>query len=97
MKRHLLCLFLFTPLALLGKTAAAAEAPASSYESLATLFTDWRAFNHPAIVKGRPDYSDAAMAKKAEELAAFRARSKPSTPRLVAPSRGTTIASSKPR
>ena len=49
--------------------AAAVEAPASSYGQLANLFTDWRAFNHPAIVNGRPDYSAAAMAKKAEGLA----------------------------
>ena len=76
MKRHLLCLFLFAPLALTGKMAAAAEAPASSYQSLATLFSDWREFNHPAIVEGRPDYSVAAMAKKAEGLAAYRARLK---------------------
>ncbi len=76
MKRHFLCLFLFVPLALTGKMAAAAEAPASSYQSLATLFSDWREFNHPAIVKGRPDYSVAAMAKKAEGLAAYRARLK---------------------
>ena len=44
------------------------------YQSFATLFTDWRVFNHPGIVKGRPEYSAAAMAKKAEGLAAFRAR-----------------------
>jgi uncharacterized protein (DUF885 family) len=43
---------------------------------LATLFTDWRAFNHPAIVHGRPDYSAAAMIKKADGFAAFRTRLK---------------------
>ena len=52
--------------------AAAAGAPGSSYQQLAKSFTDWRAFNHPAIINGRPDYSAAAMAKKAEGLAAFR-------------------------
>src|SRR4051812_2544184 len=74
MKRLILCLALLAPL-----TISAAEpiaTPASSYQSLATLFTDWRAFNHPAIDKGRPDYSAAAMTKKAEGLAAFRARLK---------------------
>ena len=45
-----LCLALCAPLAIMAKPAAAAEAPASSYQHLATLFTDWRAFNHPAIV-----------------------------------------------
>jgi len=58
----------------MAKPAAAAGSPASSYQQLATLFTDWRAFNHPAIDKGRPDYSATAMAKKAEGLAVFRAR-----------------------
>src|SRR5262249_60099341 len=56
--------------------APAAEAPASSYQQLATLFTDWRAFNHPAIVSGRPDYSAVAMTKKAEGLVGFRTRLK---------------------
>src|SRR5689334_5144835 len=76
MKPLALCLALIAPLALMANPAAAAEAPDSSYPQLANLFTDWRTFNHPAIVHGRPDYSAAAMAKKAEELAAFRARLK---------------------
>jgi uncharacterized protein (DUF885 family) len=76
MKRLALCLALIAPLAIMAKPAAAAEASASSYQQLANLFTGWRAFNHPAIVHGRPDYSAAAMAKKAEQLAAFRARLK---------------------
>src|SRR5690242_1223524 len=75
MKRLALCLALFAPVALTAKPAAP-EAPASSYQQLATLFTDWRAFNHPVIVRGRPDYSAAAMAKKAEDLTAFRTRLK---------------------
>jgi hypothetical protein len=76
MKRLALCLALCAPLAVLAKPAAPSEAPASSYQQLANLFTDWRAFNHPAIVNGRPDYSAAAMAKKVERLAAFRTRLK---------------------
>src|SRR3954451_2782876 len=78
MRSHLIMLSLlrFAPLALIATAAAAAEAPASSYQSLATLFTDWRGFNHPAIVHGRPDYSAAAMTKKAEGLAGFRTRLK---------------------
>ena len=76
MKRLALCLVLIVPLAIMAKPVAAAEAPASSYQQLANLFTDWRAFNHPAIVHGRPDYSAAAMAKKAGDLVAFRARLK---------------------
>src|SRR5690349_18566120 len=76
MKRLALCLALCAPLIVMAKAAAPSEVPASSYQQLATLFTDWRAFNHPAIVNGRPDYSAAAMAKKAEGLAAFRTRLK---------------------
>jgi hypothetical protein len=38
------------------------------------LFDDWRAFNHPAIVRGRPDYSARAMAAKATRLPQFRRR-----------------------
>ena len=60
MKRLALCLALIAPLAIMAKAATAAEAPVSSYQQLANLFADWRTFNHPAIVHGRPDYSAAA-------------------------------------
>src|SRR5690348_5630473 len=76
MKRLALCLALCAALGVMAKPTAPSETPASSYQELATLFTDWRAFNHPMIVNGRPDYSAAAMAKKAEGLAAFRTRLK---------------------
>jgi hypothetical protein len=76
MKRLALGLALCAPLAVMAKPAPPSETPASSYQQLAILFTDWRAFNHPAIVNGRPDYSAAAMAKKAEGLADFRTRLK---------------------
>ena len=56
MKQLALCLTLIAPLAIMAKPATAAEASASSYQQLANLFTDWRAFNHPAILRGRPDY-----------------------------------------
>src|SRR6476469_3667538 len=80
MKPRILCLALLAQLALTSTAAAAAEAPGSSYQQLVTLFSDWREFNHPAIDKGRPDYSAAAMTKKAEGLAAFRARLKAINP-----------------
>src|SRR5262252_8084993 len=76
MKRLALSLALCAPLAVMAKPAAPSETPASSYQQLAILFTDWRAFNHPAIVNGRPDYSAAALAKKTKGLAAFRKRLK---------------------
>ena len=52
----------------------AAEMPASSHQQLVSLFADWRAFNHPAIAHGKPDYGAAAMAAKAAGLADFRQR-----------------------
>jgi len=54
---------------------AIAAAPASTdHAQLVSLFADWRAFNHPKIVKGRPDYSAPAMAAKARELSDFQRR-----------------------
>jgi hypothetical protein len=76
MKPLIFCLLLALLACVAQPRARAAEAPASSYQQLAALFTDWREFNHPAIDKGRPDYSAAAMTKKAKGLAAFRARLK---------------------
>jgi hypothetical protein len=82
MKSLRFCLALLAPLALVATgAAAAAEPPASAYQQLAALFSDWREFNHPAIVHGRPDYSAPAMTKKAKGLAAFRARLKAINPR----------------
>jgi hypothetical protein len=77
MKPRILCLALLAPLAFVATASAlAADPPGSSYQQLANLFTESRAFNHPAIDKGRPDYSAAAMTKKAKGLADFRARLK---------------------
>ena len=47
---------------------------ATGHAQLVRLFADWRAFNHPQIVRGKPDYSAAAMAAKAARLPEFRAR-----------------------
>lgn len=55
-------------------SAVAMQVPASNHQSLVKLFADWRAFNHPAIVGGRPDYSAEAMARKAQGLAGFKQR-----------------------
>src|SRR5215210_1147396 len=58
-----------------GAAPAAALVPAiSSHAQLVQLFADWRAFNHPAIVAGKPDYSAKAMAAKARRLPDFRRR-----------------------
>ena len=53
--------------------AAPAKA-AAGHAQLVQLFADWRAFNHPQIVRGKPDYSAPAMTAKAARLPEFRAR-----------------------
>lgn len=59
---------------------AVAQAPKATAQSqsghaqLVKLFADWRAFNHPRIVRGRPDYSAPAMAAQAARLPEFRRR-----------------------
>ena len=59
---------------------AMAEAPSTvvasktTHAQLVRLFADWRSFNHPRIVHGRPDYSAAAMAARAARLPQYRRR-----------------------
>src|SRR4029453_13521534 len=53
---------------------AATPAAVSGHDQLVKLFADWRTFNHPPIVRGRPDYSAAAMSGKAQRRPAFRQR-----------------------
>jgi hypothetical protein len=65
---------LAAPVLLLSTPAAAAVPAAVGHAELVRLFDDWRAFNHPAIVRGRPDYSARAMAAKATRLPQFRRR-----------------------
>lgn len=67
-------LALAAPLAAGAAPVRAAQAPASAYGQLQTLFAEWRAFNRPAMVGGLPDYSAAAMARKAQSLPALKAR-----------------------
>ena len=76
MNQRALSLALMASLALVANSAAATEAPASSYQKLATLFSDWRAFNHPAIV-GTAHHSVAPpWPNKVRDSPAFRARLK---------------------
>ena len=46
----------------------------ASYGQLVTLFDDWRRMLLPALANGRPDYSPAAMQRRAEALKGFRNR-----------------------
>ena len=56
-----------------GKPPAATSTAAKSarYEDLSTLFGEWRRFQPPKLVDGAPDYSAAAMAAQARDLAGF--------------------------
>jgi len=46
-------------------------AKSTHYEDLTTLFAEWRSFQQPKLVNGAPDYSAAAMAAQARDLAGF--------------------------
>jgi uncharacterized protein (DUF885 family) len=77
MLRFWIAVALATPLGAAAAAPAQAAAPAATgHAQLVTLFADWRAFNHPRIVHGKPDYSAAAMAAKARALPAFQRRLK---------------------
>ena len=65
-----------SPLRAAPAHASGATTSASSHAQLVKLFADWRAFNHPAITGGRPDYGAKAMAQKAARLPAFQQRLK---------------------
>lgn len=70
-------LLLATPLAMTATTLtpALAQAP-SGHAQLVGLFNEWRAWVHPQLVHGIPDYSAQAMAAKAAGLAGFQQRLK---------------------
>ncbi len=51
-----------------------AHAMPAKHAALVALFKDWRAFVHPAIRMGVPDYSLAAMARQSAALPTWRAR-----------------------
>lgn len=46
----------------------------SSYTALATLFTEWRAFEQPPVRDGAPDYTAATFARRHAELPKWQAR-----------------------
>src|SRR3954452_15645744 len=75
MLRFWAALALATPLCAAVAEPPPAAAPAvTGHTQLVSLFADWRAFNHPQIVHGKPDYSAAAMAAKARHLSEFKRR-----------------------
>lgn len=75
MLKILLRLALTAPLLLSLPAPGGASVPAATgHAELVRLFADWRAFNHPTIIRGKPDYSAKAMAAKAARLPLFRRR-----------------------
>ena len=59
----------------LAAPAAGAEPPApAGPEALAQLFAEWRAFEHPPLKDGAPDYSAATFERRHAELKAYRER-----------------------
>jgi len=45
-----------------------------NYEDLLTLFSDWRAFEHPPLLNGAPDYTAATFDRRYEEFQEYRHR-----------------------
>src|SRR5262249_4921915 len=52
--------------------AAASDGGESRYEDLVSFFREWREFQRPKRVGGVPDYTTAALAAQARELASYR-------------------------
>lgn len=59
-----------------GSRSESVSSPSSpgSYDQLVTLFSEWRAFQAPALVNGVADYSAAAMQKQRAQLAQWKRR-----------------------
>ena len=59
---------------LVGSETAQAANTMAAPAPLATLFSEWRVFAQPAISAGVPDYTAAAMIRKAGALPSWQAR-----------------------
>jgi uncharacterized protein (DUF885 family) len=58
-----------------GSPVSNAAAPArGTYEDLVALFSDWRAFERPAMRDGAPDYTAATLTRKHAQLKSYQAR-----------------------
>ena len=59
----------------LAAPAALAEAAAApGYDAFARFFEEWRAFEHPPMKDGAPDYTAATFARRQQELKSYRDR-----------------------
>src|SRR5512138_3532067 len=57
-----------------GSPAASAASAQGSYEDLTALFSEWRAFERPALRDGAPDYTAATLVRKHQQLKTFQSR-----------------------
>ena len=57
-----------------GSPAASAASAQGSYEDLTALFSEWRAFERPALRDGAPDYTAAAFTRRHAQLKTYQAR-----------------------
>ena len=63
-----------TGLVLAAPAALAGVPAAPGYDAFTKLFEDWRAFEHPPMKDGAPDYTAATTTRRLQELAAWRKR-----------------------
>lgn len=57
-----------------ASSAAQKGGPQGTYADLVALFSDWRAFEQPAMRDGAPDYTAETLARKQAQLKAYQAR-----------------------
>ncbi len=68
------CSLVLVALSVFGNTMAADTMNTETYEDLLTLFSDWRAFEHPPLLNGAPDYTAATFDRRYEEFQEYRDR-----------------------
>ena len=61
-------------LSVFGNAMASDTTKSQNYEDLLTLFSDWRAFEHPPLLDGAPDYTAATFDRRYEEFQEYRHR-----------------------
>ena len=76
MLRFSIALALIAPLcaAIAATCSGRCAGRAAAITQLVNLFAEWRAFNHPQIVRGRPDYSPRQWPPRRRRLPAFQRR-----------------------
>ena len=68
------CSLILVAFSVFGNAMAADTMKTENYEDLLTLFSDWRAFEHPPLLNGAPDYTAATFDRRYEEFQEYRDR-----------------------